>query len=411
MRPAPRTLTLRWRNRCASRSQSPHSLSPSPSARRRSRPPLPRWRATPPPAPISLRRQSPPRSPPRWIARPTPAAISTATPAAAGSTRSSCPPDETAWVRSFSVIHERNRELLRALVEDAAANPVGDPDRQRVGDFFGACMDESAIERAGLGPLAPWFAKIDVAADPAALFALAGEIHTASAAPFFTLEVFADLKDPKTEVAHFSQGGLGLPERDYYLSEADDKKELRAKYERHVARLLELAGAPAEAAATRRHRDPRLRDRARPRLAHDRADAQGRGPAPPAGRVRARPARAAPALGELLPQPRARRPRGRQRPDPRVLRDARARGGRGDGRDAARLPALSAAHRDRQPAARSDLRAALRLLRPHPRRPAGAAAALEAVHLGDRGGDGRVDRQALRGARLHRPIRRRSRPG
>ena len=161
------------------------------------------------------------------------------------------PADESEWVRSFSVIHERNRELLRTLIEDAAKNPAGDPDRQRVGDFFGACMDEAAVEKADLAPLAPWLAKIDQAPDATALFALAGEIHTTNASPFLTVEVFADLKDPNTQVVHFSQGGLGLPERDYYVSEADDKKELRAKYVTHVGRMLELSGMPAADAAAR----------------------------------------------------------------------------------------------------------------------------------------------------------------
>ncbi len=160
------------------------------------------------------------------------------------------PADESEWVRSFSVIHERNRELLKELIEGAAKQPSGDPDRQRVGDFFSACMDEGAVEKAGLAPLAPWFEKIDAAPDAATLFALAGELQAVSAGAFFTVEVFADLKDPKTEVLHLSQGGLGLPERDYYVSDADDKKALRTKYVHHVARMLELTGLePAEAAA------------------------------------------------------------------------------------------------------------------------------------------------------------------
>ncbi len=161
------------------------------------------------------------------------------------------PADETEWVRSFSVIHERNRQLLRELVEEAAARPAGDPDRQRVGDFYGACMDEGAIEAAGLAPLSPWLAKLDGAADGAALFALAGELQTVTAAPFLTVEVFEDLKEPGIRVAHFSQGGLGLPEREYYVSDAEDKVALRAKYETHVARMLALSGLAADGAAAR----------------------------------------------------------------------------------------------------------------------------------------------------------------
>jgi len=158
------------------------------------------------------------------------------------------PADETEWVRSFSVIHERNRELLKELIEDAAKNPGSDPERRKVGDFYGTCMDEAAVEKAGLTPVAPYLAKIDAAADRSALFALSGEIQTLQAAPFFNAEVFADLKDPNTVVAHFSQGGLGLPERDYYLASDAGKKTLRAAYEKHVARMLALSGMPESAA-------------------------------------------------------------------------------------------------------------------------------------------------------------------
>ncbi|MEO8195701.1 MAG: M13 family metallopeptidase [Thermoanaerobaculia bacterium] len=155
------------------------------------------------------------------------------------------PADERAWVRSFSVIHERNRELLKGLIEDAAKNPEGSAERQKVGDFYGACMDEAAVEAAGLAPVQPWLAKIDAAADRNALFVLSGEIQRLQAAPFFNAEVFADLKDPNTVVAHFSQGGLGLPERDYYLSTDAGKKTLRAAYVQHMTKMLVLAGTPA----------------------------------------------------------------------------------------------------------------------------------------------------------------------
>lgn len=159
------------------------------------------------------------------------------------------PADENRWLRSFSVIHERNRELLRGLIEDAAKNPAGDAQRQKVGDFYGACMDESAVEAAGLKPVEPWLAKIDAAADRNALFVLSGEIQRMQAAPFFDVEIFADLKDPNTVVAHFAQGGLGLPERDYYLSNDAEKKSLRAAYEKHVTRMLVLSGLPESDAA------------------------------------------------------------------------------------------------------------------------------------------------------------------
>lgn len=127
--------------------------------------------------------------------------------------------------------------------------PRGDPDRRRVGRFYAACTDAAAVEKAGLAPLAPWLAKIDAAADRDALFALAGELQTIAATPFFDVEVDGDFKDPRTVVAHFSQGGLGMPERDYYLAEDEKKAAVRAAYEEHVARMLVHLGANPERAA------------------------------------------------------------------------------------------------------------------------------------------------------------------
>jgi len=160
------------------------------------------------------------------------------------------PADQPIWGRSFSVIHEGNRELLRTLIESAAADPGDDPDRKRVGDYYASCMDEAAVEKAGLAPLAPWLARIDVAADRAALFTLAGELRTLDAAPFYDVDIDGDFKDPSTVVAHFAQGGLGLPERDYYLSDDETKKGLRDAYKAHVAKMLVLVGTDEKAAAT-----------------------------------------------------------------------------------------------------------------------------------------------------------------
>ncbi len=158
------------------------------------------------------------------------------------------PGDQPIWTRSFSVIHEQNREFLRTLIESAAADPGSDPDRRRVGHFYGACLDEAAVDAAGVEPLAPWLAKIDAAADRDTLFALAGELQTVAVAPFFDVTVDGDFKDPKTVVAHFGQGGLGMPERDYYLAEDEKKKQVRAAYEKHVARMLVHLGAAPTAA-------------------------------------------------------------------------------------------------------------------------------------------------------------------
>ena len=159
------------------------------------------------------------------------------------------PADQARWVRSFSTITERNREAVQAILQEAAANPAGDPDRQKVGDFYASCMDEPAIEAAGVQPLAATFAEIERVADVESLLRAAGRLHRQGVPVLFGLFPLADFKNPTVNIAFLFQGGLGMPDRDYYVSEDARKKELLDRYREHVARMLTLAGAPAETAA------------------------------------------------------------------------------------------------------------------------------------------------------------------
>ena len=159
------------------------------------------------------------------------------------------PSDQTRWSRSFSVIAEDNKAFLHDVLEEAARNPGTDADRKRVGDFYAGCMDEAAIEKAGLAPLAPALAKIDRVKSGSEAFALAGELARQGADPFFGAGVTPDFKNPGTNILFLRQGGLGMPDRDYYVSTDPKKKELLVAYEAHVARLLGLLGEAPEAAA------------------------------------------------------------------------------------------------------------------------------------------------------------------
>ncbi len=157
------------------------------------------------------------------------------------------PPDRPRWGRGFSAIAERNLALEREILEAAAADPGDDAGRRKIGDYWAACMDEDAIERAGLAPLEPWLRKIDAVDGPEAAFRLAGEMFQVGAPVFFAAGVDPDFANPDLYIAHFYQGGLGLPDRDYYLDPG--KKEILAAYREHVARMLTLAGEPGDRAA------------------------------------------------------------------------------------------------------------------------------------------------------------------
>jgi putative endopeptidase len=163
------------------------------------------------------------------------------------------PADRARWTRSFSVIDEGNRALIREVLDDSAKNPGADPDRQRVGAYYSACMDEAAIEAKGTSPLQPMFSAIAAVRDWPGLFDVAGRLQRYGAGPLFGMGVYPDFKNPDTEIAFFAQGGLGLPERDYYVSDDENQKALRKQYQDHIARsFLQLGDKPADAAQAAR---------------------------------------------------------------------------------------------------------------------------------------------------------------
>ena len=163
------------------------------------------------------------------------------------------PADETRWGR-FNELAERNRDELHAILE-AAKDPSRprSPLEARVGDFYAACMDEPGIEARGGKPLEPLLARVAAVRSKGEFFRLLGE-HEAEALPtLFRFGSAPDLHDSSRTVATVGQGGLSLPDRDDYLKEDAKSKEKRARFEEHVARMLELAGddaAAAKAAAT-----------------------------------------------------------------------------------------------------------------------------------------------------------------
>lgn len=160
------------------------------------------------------------------------------------------PADKSRW-GIFSVLADDTLHRTRALLEESAAAPAGS-EAKKVADCYAAFMDEAAIEAKGLAPLKAQRARIDGLKDKQALARLFGQdlrtdVDPLNATNFQTDRLFGlwispNFNDPRQYVPYLLQGGLGLPDREYYLDEAPRMKELRAKYQEHVAAVLTLAG-------------------------------------------------------------------------------------------------------------------------------------------------------------------------
>lgn len=163
--------------------------------------------------------------------------------------KTTLPADESQFGRGFSQLADTNREVLHGVLEELAKKPGNDPDNRKLGAFYASCMDEGAIEKAGAAPLAPLFAEIDKATDVASALTVAAKLQREGIEALLSTAVEGDFKDPDLSIAYMTQGGLGLPDRDYYLKEDADSKALLADYQAHVAKMLGLAGESTADAA------------------------------------------------------------------------------------------------------------------------------------------------------------------
>jgi putative endopeptidase len=155
------------------------------------------------------------------------------------------PPDRSGYGR-FDELQERNNDTLHTILEAAAAGR--DPEFKKIGDYYASCMDEAAIDAKGAGPLDPLLKKIAALSSVNELAPLVAELHTIGVNVFFQFGSQADFKDASVEMALADQGGLGLPDRDYYVKDDAKSVELRAQYVDHIAKLAALVGATPDQA-------------------------------------------------------------------------------------------------------------------------------------------------------------------
>ncbi|HET7842646.1 MAG TPA: M13 family metallopeptidase [Xanthomonadales bacterium] len=145
---------------------------------------------------------------------------------------------------------EVNKEHVRDILTEVSAKkdwPKGSAE-QLSGDFYAACMNEDAANALGAKPIQPWLDDIAAIEDRAGVEKMIGRLHEVGVAVPFGLFAAEDLHDPSKTIAHVFAGGLGMPDRDYYIKDEPRFVEAREKYLVHVAKMFELAGAkPADA--------------------------------------------------------------------------------------------------------------------------------------------------------------------
>src|SRR5580658_964534 len=160
------------------------------------------------------------------------------------------PADQSAW-DLWSVVDDRDLVVLRGILEKSSADDAKrSAVEQRIGDFYGSCMDEAAIDKLGAGPLDPEMKRIDAITSKEQILDALVRLQLMGVGVFFSFLSEPDPKNSNLMIAQADQGGLGLPDRDYYFKDDPKSVKLREQYVAHVQKMLELAGeSPAKAAA------------------------------------------------------------------------------------------------------------------------------------------------------------------
>jgi predicted metalloendopeptidase len=158
--------------------------------------------------------------------------------------RTEIPPEYSRW-GSFNELIEKNNDALHTIAEKAANTPVDPklaPETQKVGDYFVSGMDEASIDALKTQPLADEFKAIDALKDREDVLKEIAHLHTIGVNALFEFGAGQDDKDSTHEIAQAVQGGLGMPDRDYYTKTDEASKKLREQYVDHVTKMLTLLG-------------------------------------------------------------------------------------------------------------------------------------------------------------------------
>jgi len=158
------------------------------------------------------------------------------------------PADKTRWGR-FNELDEHNLYVLRDLLDQAQAPGKHSAIQQKVGDYYAACMDESTVEKKGTVPLQPELERIAAIKTKGEMIPQVAYMHSHGIPVLFSFYPMPDMHDSSLTIPNLDQGGITLPDRDYYIKDDAKSVETRQKYQEHVQKMFELAGDKPEVAA------------------------------------------------------------------------------------------------------------------------------------------------------------------
>jgi len=160
------------------------------------------------------------------------------------------PADEARW-SVYGKLYQDNQRFLWGILDELSRQTTGrNATQQKIGDYFGAWMDETAVEKLGAKPLQRYLHEIDTIGSKLDLPALLARLHliTGESGLFFGFDSAQDFENSDSVIAFATAGGIGLPDRDYYTKTDEKSVELRNKYVAHVQRMFELVGEKPEVA-------------------------------------------------------------------------------------------------------------------------------------------------------------------
>jgi len=158
------------------------------------------------------------------------------------------PPDKSRWGR-FNALDEYNLYILRDILEKAQVSRQPSAIDQKAGDYYASCMDEATVEKKGIAPVQPEMERIAAIKSKQELIPQIANMHRNGIPALFSFNSMPDMHDSRLTIANLDQGGITLPDRDYYIKDDAKSVETRQKYQEHVQKMFELAGDKPDAAA------------------------------------------------------------------------------------------------------------------------------------------------------------------